>query len=154
MRECGGVFAGACDRDVPPLLAAQLKQGKRPQFVYWLTLNSHLPVPPGLNLDVDHCERISATLAEQYPMICRQFALWDQIDAALVKEITAADFPPTDILIVGDHMPPYFDRHHRSQFAPDRVPWLLLRWKDAGATRAQPATIAGSTGSAGSPAKG
>ena len=39
----------------------------------------------------------------------------------------------TDILIVGDHMPPYFDRHDRSQFAPDRVPWLLLKWKgDAG----------------------
>ena len=29
------------------------------------------------------------------------------------REITAPDFPPTDILIVGDHMPPYFDRHHR-----------------------------------------
>ena len=143
MRECGGVFAGACDRDVPPLLAAQLKQGKRPQFVYWLTLNSHLPVPPGLNLDVDHCERISATLAEQYPMICRQFAIWSAIDAALVKEITAADFPPTDILIVGDHMPPYFDRHHRSQFAPDRVPWLMLRWKGGAAAQVQPGLARG-----------
>jgi hypothetical protein len=138
LRECGGVFAGACDRDVPPLLAAQLKQGKQPQFVYWLTLNSHLPVPPGLNLEVDKCERVSATLAAEYPMICRQFAIWDAIDAALIKEITAADFPPTDILIVGDHMPPYFDRHHRSQFAPDRVPWLMLRWKGGVSAPVQP----------------
>ena len=129
LRECGGVFPGACDRDVPRVLAARLKEAERPQFVYWLTLNSHLPVPPGRNLDVGHCERVSAVLAAEYPMICRQFAIWDALDAALVREITAPDFPPTDILIVGDHMPPYFDRHHRSQFAPDRVPWLLLRWK-------------------------
>jgi hypothetical protein len=130
-RECGGVFPGACDRDVPRVLAARLKAAKQPQFVYWLTLNSHLPVPPGRNLDVDHCERISARLAADYPMICRQFAIWDALDAALVREITAPDFPPTDILIVGDHMPPYFDRYDRRQFAPDRVPWLLLRWKGA-----------------------
>jgi hypothetical protein len=145
LRECGGVFAGACDRDVPALLAARLKQAKRPQFVYWLTLNSHLPVPPGRNLDVDHCERTSARLAAEYPMICRQFAIWDAVDAALVKEITAADFPPTDILIVGDHMPPYFDRHHRSQFAPDRVPWLMLRWKGNGSDRALVRAAAGSS---------
>jgi len=129
LRECGGVFPGACDRDVPRVLAERLKQAQKPQFVYWLTLNSHLPVPPGRNLDVGHCERVSATLAAEFPMICRQFAIYDAIDAALVREITAPDFPPTDILLVGDHMPPYFDRHSRSQFAPDRVPWLLLRWK-------------------------
>lgn len=129
LRECGGVFPGACDRDVPRVLAARLKQARRPQFVYWLTLNSHLPVPPGRNLDDEHCERLSTELNAEYPMICRQFAIYDGIDAALVKEITAPDFPPTDILLVGDHMPPYFDRHHRSQFTPDRVPWLILRWK-------------------------
>ena len=128
--ECGGVFPGACDRDVPRVLAARLKQARRPQFVYWLTLNSHLPVPLGENLDVERCARISAELAADYPMACRQFAIWHDIDSALAKEITAPDFPPTDILIVGDHMPPYFDRHDRNQFAPDRVPWLLLRWKE------------------------
>ncbi len=128
-RECGGVFPGVCDRDVPALLAEDLKAAEKPQFVYWLTVNSHLPVPPGMNLDVDHCERISPALAENFPMICRQFALWDQMDSAIIREITAEDFPATDILIVGDHMPPYYDRHNRSQFAPDRVPWLLLKWK-------------------------
>jgi hypothetical protein len=108
-------------------------------------------VPPGRNLEVENCERVSPRLASEYPMICRQFAIFDAIDAALVREITAPDFPPTDILIVGDHMPPYFDRHYRRQFAPDRVPWLLLRWKGDGAAPAQPNAIARS---AGSPAKG
>ena len=129
VRECGGVFPGVCDRDVPALLAQDLKSAQKPQFIYWLTVNSHLPVPPGMNLDVENCDNVSVLLARDYPMICRQFALWDQLDRAIIEEITAADFPATDILIVGDHMPPYFDRHHRSQFAPDRVPWLLLEWK-------------------------
>ncbi len=141
-RMCGGVFPGACDRDVPRLMAEQLKHADKPQFIYFLTVNSHLPVPPSHNLDVDRCERVSPKLQRDYPMICRQFAIWDAIDAAMVKEITAADFPPTDILIVGDHMPPYFDRHHRSQFAPDRVPWLMLRWKGDEAPRALPVAAA------------
>ena len=146
-RECGGVFPGVCDRDVPALLAKDLKAADKPQFVYWLTVNSHLPVPPGMNLDVDNCARISQGLAENYPMICRQFALWDQLDRAIIKEITAEDFPATDILIVGDHMPPYYDRHHRSQFAPDAVPWLLLRWKgDKGKVAGNAETADGDAG--------
>ncbi|AWW74144.1 hypothetical protein CD351_06845 [Erythrobacter sp. KY5] len=126
---CGGVFPGVCDRDVPAQIAARLKETAEPQFVYWLSVNSHLPVPLESNLDVENCERISPQLARDYPMICRQFAIWDAMDEALVKEILASDFPPTDILIVGDHMPPYFDRHNRQQFAPDRVPWLMLKWR-------------------------
>ena len=131
--ECGGVFPGACDRDVPALIAQDLKAASAPQFAYWLTVNSHLPVPPGMNLDVDACDTHSPVLADEFPMICRQFALWNQMDDAIIEQITSADFPPTDILIVGDHMPPYFDRHHRSQFAPDTVPYLLLEWRE-GAT--------------------
>ena len=124
---CGGVFAGACDRQIPEMLAENLKQAKQPVFQYWLTLNTHLPVPTELNLNVGNCEQVSAELARDYPMICRQFSIFDDIDKALVREITAKDFPEADILLVGDHMPPFFDRHHRSQFDPERVPWLYLR---------------------------
>ncbi len=127
---CGGVFAGACDRDVPKQMAAHLKAAKQPTFMYWLTLNSHLPVPPGQNLNVENCERISPILAKEFPQICRQFAIFHDVDVAMIKEITAKDFPEADILIVGDHMPPYFDRHHRSQFDPGNVPWLYLKHKD------------------------
>jgi hypothetical protein len=129
-RLCGGVFPGVCDRDVPKIMAARLKAAKKPTFLYWLTLNSHLPVPPGLNLNVDHCERVSPKLAIEFPQICRQFTIYNDIDVAMVKEITAADFPDSDILLVGDHMPPYFDRHHRTQYDPENVPWLYLRAKD------------------------
>lgn len=128
--KCGGVFPGACDRQIPKQIAARLKTADQPTFLYWLTLNSHLPVPQGLNLNVDNCERISATLKAEFPQICRQFAIFHDIETALATEITAADFPESDILLVGDHMPPYFDRHHRTQFDPGHVPWLYLRAKD------------------------
>jgi len=128
-RKCGGVFAGVCDRDVPAQIGAALRNASKPTFLYWLTVNAHLPVPPGLNLNVDNCARISASLAENFPQICRQYAIFDDTDAALAKEFAAADFPDTDILIVGDHMPPYFDRHQRTQHDPTRVPWLYLKHK-------------------------
>jgi len=133
---CGGVFAGACDRDIPAQLAAQLKSTQEPQLVYWLTLNSHLPVPTESNLNIEECEQFSAELARDFPMICRQFYLWDQIEKALAAEIAKSDFPPTDFLFVGDHMPPYFERRHRAEFAPDRVPYLYLRWRDDGGEEA------------------
>jgi len=126
---CGGVFAGACDRQVPKMLADNLKRATQPTFQYWLTLNTHLPVPTEQNLQAENCERVSVELARDFPMICRQFAIFDDIDRALIEEITANDFPEADILIVGDHMPPFFDRHHRSQFDPERVPWLYLKAK-------------------------
>ncbi|NJM50035.1 MAG: sulfatase-like hydrolase/transferase [Sphingomonadales bacterium] len=134
-RPCGGVFPGACDRDVVKILGDKLRKAEKPTFLYWLTLNSHLPVPPGLNLNVDKCERVSAKLAAQFPQICRQFAIWNDIDVAMVKEITAKDFPATDILIVGDHMPPFFDKHQRTQFDAESVPWLYLRHRDSAGTQ-------------------
>lgn len=130
--QCGGVFPGACDRQIPTQIAAKLKAAENPMFLYWLTLNSHLPVPSGLNLNVDNCERVSPLLKAEFPQICRQFAIYHDIQVALAKEISATDFPDADILLVGDHMPPYFDRHHRTQFDPEHVPWLYLRRKDVG----------------------
>ncbi|SIN63856.1 Phosphoglycerol transferase MdoB [Parasphingorhabdus marina DSM 22363] len=134
---CGGVFAGACDRQVPAMLAENLKRAAQPTFLYWLTLNAHLPVPTGANLNADDCGRVSQELASDFPMICRQFAIFDDIDRALIAEITASDFPEADILLVGDHMPPYFDRHNRSQFDPERVPWLYLKAKPLSGDDAQ-----------------
>jgi hypothetical protein len=128
--KCGGVFPGACDRHIPKQIAAKLKAAEKPTFLYWLTLNAHLPVPSGLNLNADNCERVSPLLKAEFPQICRQFAIYHDIQTALASEITVADFPDADILLVGDHMPPYFDRHHRTQFDPTNVPWLYLRRKD------------------------
>ena len=126
---CPGVFPGACDWQVPAQIAKMLKAADEPQFVYWLTLNSHLPVLKTKKLGTEECASFDRALDASHPMICRLLQLFDQTGAALGKEITAADFPDADILIVGDHIPPFFDRPHRTQFAADRVPWILLRAK-------------------------
>lgn len=129
--KCPGVFAGACDRDVPAQIAESLKSASQPQFLYWLTVNSHLPILKSKRLGTQDCAPFDAKLNAQFPMICRLLQLFDQSGKALAREITADDFPKTDILIVGDHIPPFFDRHNRLQFAPDRVPWVLLKAKNA-----------------------
>ena len=66
-----------------------------------------------------------------FPMVCRMFAIWEDTADALVRTVNRPDFPPTHILIVGDHMPPLTHQSSRLQFEPDRVPWILLRSKQA-----------------------
>ena len=140
---CPGVFPGACDRDVPRQIGVALKQARQPQFLYWLTVNSHLPVLRSEILQTDDCASFDATLDIDYPQTCRLLQLFDQTGRALAHEITAADFPPTDILIVGDHLPPFFDRQHREQYEPDRVPWVLLRPRTGRAPAADTAAAPG-----------
>lgn len=131
---CPGVFPGACDRDVPGQIGATLRQARQPQFLYWLTVNSHLPVLRSEQLQTEDCAEFDAALDAEFPMTCRLLQLFGQSGRALADEIGAPDFPATDILIVGDHIPPFFDRHHRTQFEPDRVPWILLRPRQPPAT--------------------
>jgi hypothetical protein len=128
---CPGVFPGACDRDVPRQIGATLRAAKQPQFLYWLTVNSHLPVLESERLGTQDCTRASAALPDVPPMTCRLLQLFGDVGGSLAREISSKDFPPADILIVGDHIPPFFDRRNREQFAPDRVPWILLRTRSA-----------------------
>jgi hypothetical protein len=144
---CPGVFPGACDRDVPRAIGEALKAARQPQFLYWLTLNTHLPVVRSESLHTDDCARFDPALNRDSPMICRLLQLFDETGAGLAREIAAADFPATDVLIVGDHIPPFFDRHHRRQFEPDRVPWILLRARRPSTAGSAPAgTAAAVTG--------
>ncbi|MFC0203792.1 sulfatase-like hydrolase/transferase [Novosphingobium soli] len=127
-RPCPGIFAGACDRDVPRIIGDLLRERRgRPQFVYWLTVNAHLPIPRNAELHTQDCRIGTRAFAEGFPMLCRGYELHKQVADALTAEIMRSDFPDTDILIVGDHMPPYFQRSLRVRFDSAHVPWILLR---------------------------
>lgn len=132
---CPGVFPGACDRDIPALLGRRLKAADTPQFLYWLTLNSHVPVTDSRTLGTSDCARFDPALARDGAMVCRLFKLWDGTFAALATALADPALPRTDILIVGDHAPPFFDRSQRKRFVPGRVPWVLLRHKGSGSGR-------------------
>lgn len=126
-KTCGGVFPGPCDRDVPARIGDRLKRAEGRQFVYWLTLNSHIPVPASEQLRTKNCARFDPVLARDHAMICRLFIMWNDINDGLARMLTDPDLPPTDVLIVGDHAPPFFDRSQRTQFDAERVPWILLK---------------------------
>lgn len=122
------VFPGACDNDIPRLIGQRLREapGKR-KFLYWLTLNGHIPVPSDRELGTDDCRLGAAEWRDKYPMLCRSFELQRQLADSITAEIMKPDFPDTDILIVGDHMPPFFKRDIRMRFDHAHVPWIMLR---------------------------
>ena len=134
VRGCGGLFPGACDDDVPRLIGERLKAAENPQFVYWLTLNSHLPVLPDPTLGTEPCTIGPADWREELPEICRLFAVHRALADAIDQLAMDPALPPTDFLIVGDHVPAFFHREHRLRFDPNRVPWFLLRARDAADT--------------------
>jgi hypothetical protein len=128
---CPGVFPGACDRGIPPLIWQRLKDAEKPQFIYWLTLNTHLPVPQDAALQTEHCDLGGERWAAENPQVCRLFLLHRQIADAIDLMAMDPDLPPTDWVIVGDHLPPFFDRKSRGMFDQAHVPWIALRGADA-----------------------
>lgn len=125
-RHCGGVFPGACDTDVPAEIDALLKHADRPQFIYWVTLNSHLPVIADASLGTADCRLGGAALAAESPLLCPLFEVHHRLADAITRMAMDPSLPPTDFLIVGDHMPPFFAREARMRFDPRHVPWILL----------------------------
>lgn len=129
-RPCGGVFPGACDNSVPALIGQRLRSANQPQLVYWVTLNSHLPVLADPALGTADCTFGGKALADGPPMLCRLFLLHHLLSESLTQMALDPSLPPTDILIVGDHMPPFFQRDARERFDGAHVPWVLLKARD------------------------
>lgn len=140
---CDGVFPGACDRDVPGLIKHKLQQnpGQR-KLIYWLTVNSHLPVGSKDSLHTQGCKIGTAEWRSSFPMLCRLYSVHAELSDALTRTILASDMPETDILIIGDHMPPFFQRTIRTRFDTGRVPWIYLRDRRAAAFKPSAKTIA------------
>lgn len=126
-RPCGGMFPGACDKDVPALIGRRLAAADRPQMIYWLTLNTHAPVVEDAKLGTAGCHIGPQVWREENPGLCRMFSLHHQLADAIDAMAMDPNLPPTDILVVGDHMPPVLDRETRLRFDGSHVPWLFLR---------------------------
>lgn len=131
-RRCSGVFPGACDPDVPRIIGDRLRHAHTPQFLYWLTVNSHLPVPASDALQTQHCLDAHPDFPVRNAGICRLSTTIERVEDALATMLLEPGFPEADILIVGDHMPPFFDHGSRSQFDGSHVPWILLTRRNAG----------------------
>lgn len=139
-RICGGVFPGACDEDIPKQIGARLKSAVYPQLVYWVTLNSHLPVVDSPELGTENCRFGGPELAAESDLLCPLFLVHHRLADALTRMALDPALPPTDILIVGDHMPPFFEREARVRFEGHEVPWILLQAKPSRPLASAPAS--------------
>jgi Sulfatase len=125
-RVCPGVFTGACDTDLADDVSRALTSANgTPHFVYWLTLNSHLPVHPDAQNQKLDCKSPDGPFHSE--QVCSLAELWIEVFERIADVVAAPGLGPTDVLIVGDHAPPFWSHEGRSHFVPGEVPWILLR---------------------------
>jgi phosphoglycerol transferase MdoB-like AlkP superfamily enzyme len=120
VRQCGLLFQAPCDTEVVPLIAEAFRSAKGPTFVYWLTLSTHVPVAPREGTPRLSCEVDGGALGQTE--VCFMTEMWIDVLEALTR--MAADLPPMEILIVGDHTPPLWNKAGRNLFVPGQVPWF------------------------------
>lgn len=127
----GILFRGAPDRDVAQLVARELRTTTttNPKFVYWLTLSSHMPVD-----DVYAKELPFAACAATDQNLPMPIQAHERILATVVDSIHMMASDPQisncDIVIVGDHPPPFSDQVSKGHYVTARVPYLLLLRKN------------------------
>ncbi len=122
-RSCGRIFAGACDGDVAGRVKAYANAAQGPAFLYWLTLNSHVPVQPGDGNGRLNCAGGGPLGNEE---VCTMAELWLDVFDSVVALATDPRLPPFEILVVGDHGPPLWSRSARNLFRPGEVSWFRL----------------------------
>jgi hypothetical protein len=121
---CGTVWQGICDNEVGDRIEMELENAAGPTFLYWLTLNSHVPVGE-LQTGELRCGTPAAPVENLE--VCRMVELWRDV-VAKVAEL-AEKHENLEVLLVGDHRPPLLHRTARYMFSDDTVPWLHLALK-------------------------
>lgn len=126
IRKCDGPFAGACDVDVARWIGDQLAANpEKHQFIYLLTLNSHLPVlkPEGSTNPLG-CGTVQQVGSDE--SICNLLTLVRQVQQVVAVMASRPDLPSTEFLLVGDHAPPFLYKPRRERFSQTKVPYIHL----------------------------
>jgi phosphoglycerol transferase MdoB-like AlkP superfamily enzyme len=134
-RRCGSAFRSVCDADLAPLIAKEAANTNKPSFIYWLTLNTHIPVEPGDARTDFACKSGDAAFAR--PSVCRMGELWHDLFTAIAQLAVDPAVGPAEILIVGDHAPPLWSKRGRAMFAAGQVAWYRLTPKESAVTAAK-----------------
>jgi hypothetical protein len=123
---CNGAFWGICDAAIADWMGQRLEKSKPdPEFLYWVTLNSHLPVlvPNPLKSPAD-CS-FTPSLAQQ-PSLCSWYQLIANVHHSAAVLAMSNLARPTIFVIVGDHAPPFSDPFLRDKFSQSLVPYVIL----------------------------
>jgi hypothetical protein len=115
-------FPGYCDKNIFPVVNNQLKQGK--VFVYWLTLNSHIPYDRRdiANYRKNLCDEFSG--AHESELLCNYQNLHVQFFEGLAKLLQDEALRGVKVVVVGDHAPIFYDDETRGRFEPEQVSML------------------------------
>lgn len=123
-RRCGSAFRGVCDADLAPVIAKEAAYVNSPRFIYWLTLNTHIPVGPGDALTNFDCGVNPGDFGTAH--VCRMAELWHDLFGSIARLALDPAIGPAEILVVGDHAPPLWSKRGRGQFMPGKVAWYRL----------------------------
>jgi sulfatase-like protein len=126
LRDCVGAFVGTCDAAVADWLGRRLQTREAsPDFAYWVTLNSHLPLPVPSGLPQAASCAITSLLSTQ-PTFCSWYQLVANVHDSVARLAMGELGRPTVFVIVGDHAPPFANPVLRTQFSGAEVPYVLL----------------------------
>jgi hypothetical protein len=124
--DCVGIFNGVCDAAVANWIGKRLRQpDPGPRFVYWVTLNSHLPVPEPADLPTLVPCDTEASLARD-PALCNWYRLILNVHQSIASLASHDGSRPVVYVIVGDHAPPFSDPNLRAGFDQNSVPYVIL----------------------------
>jgi hypothetical protein len=124
---CVGAFIGTCDAAVAEWIGRRLeRQDANPNFVYWVTLNSHLPVPTPAPLPAAGTICSLSPPLSQQPALCSWYQLIANVHHSVSQLAMAQLARPTVFVIVGDHAPPFASPALRGLFSSAVVPYVLL----------------------------
>ncbi|MBT9552421.1 MAG: hypothetical protein IV088_16340 [Hydrogenophaga sp.] len=115
-------FPGYCDRDLFGVVQEKMQKDK--VFLYWLTLNSHVPYD---RRDIakyrgDLCD--SAFGVNYSEQLCNYQNLHVQFFEQLTKLIESDSMRGVEVVVVGDHAPLFNGADSLKQFFADKVPAL------------------------------
>lgn len=124
--DCTGAFVGTCDAAVAEWIGHRLATRETgPDFAYWVTLNSHLPLPVPSGL-AGAASCAATPLLSTQRALCSWFQLVANVHGSVAQLAMAQLGRPTVFIIVGDHAPPFANPALRSQFSSVDVPYVLL----------------------------
>lgn len=129
--ECIGAFTASCDGNLAAWIGNRLTQTSvAPEFIYWVTINSHLPVPTPAT--VAHPIPCTLPILAEQPDLCSWAQLVANVHHSIAQAATQMQTAethaarPTIFILVGDHAPPFVSPTLRSQFSSSDVPYIIL----------------------------
>jgi phosphoglycerol transferase MdoB-like AlkP superfamily enzyme len=126
-KKCGASFEGICDTEIAELIHQELlkKPQEQRKFLYWMTLNSHLPLDEQSSVgSAFDCSRNPGT--EKNQAICLHSRMVHLVLENIAKIALDPALPPTQFIVVGDHSAPFLANTERSFYSQEVVPAIIL----------------------------